>query len=540
MTTPAAPHWTARLARFGQWLLDHPVWLFVLFAFWLAATIGLRPLFVPDEGRYVGVALSMLHTGDWLVPKLDGLPFFHKPPLFYWITATSLAVFGTHEWAARAAPFLAGMASAITLFWFLNQYASRRAAGVSVLLLGSFPLFFDAAQFASMDMLVGSLIAITILLLAHVSQQLQAGRNAKWVLVLAYATAGLGMMTKGMIGFVLPGMVITFWLLWNRRFSHLYKLISPLGLVVFLAIVAPWFALMELKFPGFLHYTFIYQQFDRYLDSSFNNPQPIYFYVMVLFGGLIPWAVGLFWLASFPKNRQLMSLKRTNHLLSLGVIWLGSILLFFSIPTSKLIGYILPTVPSLALLLALAFDKALTHTANEPAEQRRWQGRIASMALIGALLGVMSIIIFAVIDHKSHKEITLAVRDRIAPDADVVFYNYYYFSVPFYLDRTQPALVTGPWDDPNNFRSDGANTELYTSAKFDPEAAKRILISTDQLGAMATEAEQGKRAPVWVFVQRDDAQKAPLFADQHPVTQDKRAAIYCFGCTENAQNRLDK
>uniref|UniRef100_UPI002607F4DB hypothetical protein n=1 Tax=Halothiobacillus sp. TaxID=1891311 RepID=UPI002607F4DB len=170
----------------------------------------------------------------------------------------------------------------------------------------------------------------------------------------------------------------------------------------------------------------------------------------------------------------------------------------------------------------------------------RWQGRIATMALIGALLGVTTVVIFAMIDHKSHKEITLAVRDRIAPDADVVFYNYYYFSVPFYLDRTQPALVTGPWGNPDHFRSDGANTELYTSAKFDPEAAKRILISTDQLGAMATEAEQGKRAPVWVFVQRDDAQKAPLFADQHPVTQDKRAAIYCFGCTENAQNRLDK
>jgi 4-amino-4-deoxy-L-arabinose transferase-like glycosyltransferase len=540
MTTPPAPHWTVRLARLGQWLLEHPLWLFVLFALWLGATIGLRPLFVPDEGRYVGVALSMLHSGDWLVPKLDGLPFFHKPPLFYWITATSLAVFGTHEWAARAAPFLAGMASAITVFWFLSHYASRRAAGFGVLLLGTFPLFFDAAQFASMDMLVGSLISITILLLAHVSQQLHSGKSASGVLILAYATAGLGMMTKGMIGFVLPGMVITFWLLWNRRFTHLYKLISLPGLVVFLAIVTPWFALMELKFPGFLHYTFIYQQFDRYLDSSFNNPQPIYFYVMVLFGGLIPWAVGLFWLASFPKNRQLMSLKRTNHLLSLGVIWLSSILLFFSIPTSKLIGYILPTVPSLALLLALAFDKALTHTTKEPAEKLRWQGRIVTMALIGALLSVTTVVIFAVIDHKSHKQITLAVRDRIAPNADVVFYNYYYFSVPFYLDRSQPALVTGRWDNPDNFRSDGSNTELYTSAQFDPQAAKRILISTRQLDEMAAKAVQGERPPVWVFVQRDDAQRAPLFAAQKPVAQDKRAEVYCFGCTEKAQNRLDK
>lgn len=540
MTTPTTPNWRTRIICTGRWLLEHPVWLFAVFALWLAATIWLRPLFVPDEGRYVSVALSMLHSGDWLVPKLDGLPFFHKPPLFYWITALSLDIFGTHEWAARAASFIAAMASAMTLFWFLNQHASRRAAGLGVLLLATFPLFFDAAQFASMDMLVGSLIAITILLLAHVSQQLHSGKRAGGVLILAYATAGLGMMTKGMIGFVLPGMVITFWLLWNRRFTHLYKLISLPGLAVFLAIVLPWFALMEIKFPGFLHYTFIYQQFDRYLDSDFNNPQPIYFYVMVLFGGLIPWAIGLFWLASFPKNRQLMSLKRSNHLLSLGVIWLGSILLFFSIPTSKLIGYILPTVPSLALLLALAFDKALTRTADEPAEMRRWQTRIISMALFGALLGVSSVVTFAAIDHKSHKNITLSVRDRIAPNADVVFYNYYFFSVPFYLDRHQPALVTGQWNNPNNFRSDGANTELYTSAKFDPQAGKRILISTAQLDKMAAEAMQGKQPSVWVFIHRDDAQKTPLFADRQPVAEDKRTAIYCFGCTENAQKRLDK
>jgi len=112
--------------------------------------------------------------------------------------------------------------------------------------------------------------------------------------------------------------------------------------------------------------------------------------------------------------------------------------------------------------------------------------------------------------------------------------------VPFYLDRSQPALVTGRWDNPDNFRSDGSNTELYTSAQFDPQAAKRILISTRQLDEMAAKAVQGERPPVWVFVQRDDAQRAPLFAAQKPVAQDKRAEVYCFGCTEKAQNRLDK
>lgn len=526
-----SPQGTPPLTRAARWLLAHPVWMFILFAVWVGATLGLRPLFVPDEGRYVGVALAMLHSGDWLIPKLDGLPFFHKPPLFYWITASSLAVFGLHEWAARAAPFLAALASAFTLFWFLNRYVNRRAAGLSLLILASFPLFFDAAQFASMDMLVGSLIAITILLLAHVSQQLMAGKTATKLLILAYATAGLGMMTKGMIGFVLPGMVITFWLLWHRRFTHLYRLISLPGLAVFLAIVLPWFVLMELKFPGFLHYTFIYQQFDRYLDSSFNNPQPIYFYVMILFGGLLPWAVGMLLLSAYPATRQQLKITGFSDLKSLGIIWLASILVFFSLPTSKLIGYILPTVPAIALLLTLMLEQALQRSADNAPNLRRWHTRIITLATLGAFLGLSSVFIFAYIDKKSHKNITLEVKPLIAANARVVFYNYYYFSVPFYLNRPQPVLVTGAWDNPNNFKSDGAGTELYTSGKFDGAAAKEILISPTALDDMIKAANAGTAPPVWVFIHRDEAQTLPVFTAEQPRAQDQKTAIYCFGCT---------
>lgn len=73
---------------------------------WVAFTLVARPLMLPDEGRYVGVAWEMLRSGEWLTPTLNGLPYFHKPPLFYWITATSLWLFGQHEWAARVASLL--------------------------------------------------------------------------------------------------------------------------------------------------------------------------------------------------------------------------------------------------------------------------------------------------------------------------------------------------------------------------------------------------------------------------------------------------
>lgn len=524
-------NWTAPLIRSGRWLLNHPWVLLALYALWIGCTLNLRALFVPDEGRYVSVALGMVHSGDWLIPRLDGLPFFHKPPLFYWITASSLSLFGVHEWAARLAPFLASLSVAGTLFWFLNQHASRRAAGLSVLLLATFPLFFDASQFASMDTLVGSLIAITILLLAHTSERLAIGERANAVLILAYATAGLGMMTKGMIGFVLPGMAITFWILWQRRYRQLYQLISLPGLMVFAAIVLPWFLLMEREFPGFLYYTFIYQQFDRYLDSTFNNPQPIYYYVMVLFGGLLPWSIAaLIGLFSGQARRDLVS-NIPRALQNLGLIWVLSILAFFSIPTSKLIGYILPTVPAFALLGALWLDSALKQSPHP----LRWQRRIFIIGFMGAVLGMASVFIFHHIDKKSHKAITEQVRPQITAAARVVFYNYYFFSVPFYLNRPQPAQVTGDWHNPALFKTDGANTELYTSAKFDTERAASILISTAQLTQEAEAAEQGSAAPVWVFIHKSDAEKLALFAGKAPVAADQRAAVYCFGCATDAK-----
>jgi len=105
-----------RLAGTGE------VWrVAALLGLWLAATAWLRPLTLPDEGRYVGVAWEMLRSGDWLTPTLNGLPFFHKPPLFYWLTAGSMALFGAHEAAARVAPWLGAWGGGLALYLFLRR-----------------------------------------------------------------------------------------------------------------------------------------------------------------------------------------------------------------------------------------------------------------------------------------------------------------------------------------------------------------------------------------------------------------------------------
>ncbi|MDB6000531.1 MAG: glycosyl transferase family 39, partial [Rhizobacter sp.] len=131
-----------------------PAWRVFLVAFaWLACLAWMRPLFLPDEGRYVGVAWEMVHSGNWLTPTLDGLPFFHKPPLFYWITALALQLFGPHEWAARSASVLAGSATVAAVYSTVRGWLGDREAKMAALVLATQPLFFGASQFANLDML---------------------------------------------------------------------------------------------------------------------------------------------------------------------------------------------------------------------------------------------------------------------------------------------------------------------------------------------------------------------------------------------------
>src|SRR5215510_1710426 len=106
---------------------------------WLAAVAWLRPLSLPDEGRYVGVALEMLSSGNWLEPTLDTLPYFHKPPLFYWLTTASLATFGINAWAARLGSLLAATGCALGVYGFLWRWSGQAHARLALLVLVTTP-----------------------------------------------------------------------------------------------------------------------------------------------------------------------------------------------------------------------------------------------------------------------------------------------------------------------------------------------------------------------------------------------------------------
>jgi 4-amino-4-deoxy-L-arabinose transferase-like glycosyltransferase len=477
---------------------------------WLALTIWVRPLMLPDEGRYVGVAWEMLRSGHWLVPTLDGLPYFHKPPLFYWITAGSLSIFGLHEWAARAAPLLGAVATAASLFAFATRWAGATVARLSLLALVTSPLIFAGAQFANLDMIVAGCISVTILALGSAVFDLERGGRPTGTLLVAYGFAALGLLAKGLIGIVLPGLVIFVWVLALRRPRLLLSLISVPGLVLFAIVGAPWFIAMQERFPEFLHYFFVVQHFQRYTTSGFNNPEPFWFYFALLPLGLLPWSA---WLPVAARAYWRDPLRGRVRLLMW--LWVLLITVFFSMPRSKLIGYILPVCAPLAFLIGDAI--AIAVDAGAPRSRRL----VPIAAAIGAVLCLTVVGVVTFGPGKSLHRLGEALAQRRAPGEPVVFLHGYYFDVPFYARLQAPTPVVDQWDDKALTSHDDWRKELFDAEHFQPRSAAPVLVLPSALpGLLCT----GKAT--WLVGDASMAARYPVLSGAEGVTRHRDIVLW--------------
>lgn len=463
-------------ARSGVWpapMVDRVAttqgpWVTALLVFaWFALTAWVRPLMLPDEGRYVGVAWEMLRSGDWLVPRIDGLPFFHKPPLFYWITALSMDAFGPNALAARAAPLLGATAAVVALSWLSRRWSAAATARSAAWVLATMPLFYVGAQFANLDMLVAGCISVTIVGLADAVLGAEQGRPVTRSLMLAWVGAALGLLAKGLIGVVLPALVVGAWLVASGRWRAVRRLLWWPGMLAFGAIAAPWFVAMQARFPAFLDYFFVVQHFKRYSQGGFNNVQPFWFYPAVLLLLCLPWA-GWAWAGA---RRAVAQWSAAQPLRPLMVCWLIVVLGFFSLPQSKLIGYVLPAVPPMAWLLADALDHG----------GRRWWR--ASTALAVAL-GVAAVLAIGLSGRHSAKPIGLALRQAQATGTPVVFVGTYLHDVPFYAGSTAVLHVVDDWGSPEVALHDNWRKELADAAAFAPQLAAGRLVPRDRLPAL--------------------------------------------------------
>jgi len=453
---------------------------------WLAFLAWIRPLTLPDEGRYAGVAWDMLRSGSHAVPLLDGMPYFHKPPLYYWLTELSFSVFGVHPWAARVPSWLAAWAAAAAMYAFVRRYRDTSTAMLTVLILATMPFFYGGAQFANLDMLVAGMI--TLCVLAATDTVLREERGEPWhaMAVTAGALAALAVLAKGLIGLVLPGAILLIWLVWERRWRGLAALFWPPALLVFIAVAAPWFVLMQLRYPGFYDYFFVYQHFQRFAATGFNNAQPFWFYLPVVVGLSLPWSL---WGGGI--LRQTFWEGPPRSLRRLAVLWFAVVLAFFSLPSSKLVGYVLPALAPLAFLLAEVIEGA--RRADTAAAMRL----VRLSAAVAAGICVIAAGIAANNARGSAGPLAKVVREQARPDDTFVSLHTYPFDLALYARAPRPAWVVDDWLNPEVPVRDNWRKELYDAAQFDPETGGQVLLSPAEFNARLCQAAEGSRYWVW-------------------------------------------
>jgi len=331
-------------------------WLLIGVALIWFANLEYRTLIKPDEGRYAEIPREMAASGDWVTPRLNDLKYFEKPPLQYWATATAYTVFGEHQWTSRLWAALTGFAG-LLLVWFAGQRLfGRDAANYAALLLGSSMLYVMMGHINTLDMGVTFFITLGVfsfLLAQHSGSTAQQAASRNWML-LAWAGMALAVLSKGLMGIILPGtavFILFIYCLVQRDFTVLKRMHWLAGLAVFLLITAPWFCLVMKANPEFFQRFFIYEHYTRFTTKELGRYQPWYYFVPILLTGALPWTVLLFdSLFHIGKPRSGGDNKPFNAALFL-LIWTVFIYVFFSISDSKLPSYLLPMFPALALLM---------------------------------------------------------------------------------------------------------------------------------------------------------------------------------------------
>ena len=322
-------------------------WLLIAVAFIWFANLEYRKLIKPDEGRYAEIPREMVVSGDWTTPRLNGLKYFEKPPLQYWATATAYTVFGQHHWTSRLWTGLTGFAG-IMLVWFAGlRLFGREAANYAAILLGSSFLYVMMGHINTLDMGVTFFLTLGIVALL-LAQQTYGSHSGRWM-VIAWAALGLAVLSKGLMGLVLPGAALFIYMVVQRDFSVLKRMHWLSGLLVFLLFTVPWFYLVMKANPEFFQFFFIHEHLERFTTKVHGRYQPWYYFIPILLLGMLPWTLLMFdTLFKTSRDKRLSGIFNPARFL---LIWAVFIYVFFSISDSKLPSYLLPMFPALALLM---------------------------------------------------------------------------------------------------------------------------------------------------------------------------------------------
>ena len=324
--------------RFFLWALCAVLWF---------SSLGVRELIHPDEGRYSEISREMVVTSDFVTPHLNGLKYFEKPPLQYWVTAAAFTIFGQSEFAARLWVGICGFLSLVFIWITARRLWDEQSADYAAISAAGMFWLIALSHVVTLDMGVSFFLLATLcsFMLAH---QVNAtpSENRYWMWA-AWASIAGALLSKGLIGIVIPGAVLVLYSVSTRQWALWKKMQWIPGLLIFLTLGLPWHLLVAQRNPEWAQFYLIHEHFTRFLTTEHHRTGAWYYFVPILLGGLVPWTSLLPAAVSNHWRDKSTGFNPEKLLL----IWVAFIFVFFSFSGSKLPGYIVPVFPAIALLL---------------------------------------------------------------------------------------------------------------------------------------------------------------------------------------------
>lgn len=361
--------------------------------------LGVAPLLDPDEPVYGQIAREMVRSGHWLTPHLAGRIWFDKPPLFYWASAAAMAVLGPTELAARLPSALAAVLLAGLVYALGRRLFGRAAGWVSAGVFATSLQTIILGRAAVTDMLFA--LTLTATLAAFALWYEGKGSRLGWA-ALCGVSLGLATLCKGPVAPLLVGVTAVVFLLWERQAARLLKADALVAILGCALVAGPWYgAMLALHRSEFVGQFIDLNNFKRFSRPEHRgSANPLYF-VPVLLVGLFPW--------SFFLPRAAAAARRgwAGRLL---LAWSAVVFLFFSASSTKLVTYVYPICPAVALLIGACLAEWLPQAsqkmqagttsspaaAGRPAHGDRWLRPVTgATAALGIVMAVGLILVAA-------------------------------------------------------------------------------------------------------------------------------------------------
>ncbi|WP_048648033.1 ArnT family glycosyltransferase [Nitratireductor soli] len=435
------------------------------------ADMALLPLMDTTEARYGEMARKMALLGDWITPWADdGVPFWGKPPLAFWITALSFRLFGVSEFTARLPHFLCALLIGAMVWDLARRQYGARAALLSASVLTGSALFLVSSGAVMTDtaLVLGTTGAMYGFWLALNDPSLALRQRGAWVFFTGIA---IGLLAKGPLTFVLAGLPLFIWVTLARKWKETFQNLPwILGALFVAALVLPWYILAEEKTPGFLDYFIVGEHWSRFMVPGWKGdlygtahrypPGTIWLFSLL---ALLPWSISLFvgaWQSrgETPSSEKPADASWTRYLLP----WALLPLIFFTAARNIIWTYALPSLPAAALLLG-------GWMAQRSRKSEIWA--IVGLSIVICLVagaGIGAALFPNLLDRSTAKSVAQAyMRYKYEQDQPLFFVTHRPFSASFYtLD--QARLVNAMGDIAANLASPGGYLAVPVSfmAKF--------------------------------------------------------------------------